>query len=62
MHLINVRNLEHIKSHCVLKPCETQVLHHQLDVCSLKDRTVTEGTLDCAFHLVYQNVNISELL
>jgi len=55
-------NLEHIKSHCVFKSCETQVLYHQLEVCSVKDRTVTEGTLDCALYLLYQNVNISELL
>jgi hypothetical protein len=61
-NLINVRNLENIKLHCVFKPCETHVLYHQLEACSVKVRTVTEGTSDFALYLMYQNVNIFELL
>ena len=46
----------------VFKPCETHVFYHHLDVYSVKDRTVTMGTLDCALYLMYQYVNTSELL
>jgi len=54
--------LEHIQSHYVFKPWETHVLHHQLDARSVKYRAVTKGTVDCALYLMYQYINISELL